>query len=85
MANTPMFSTDPFTGKTYYHGFNPMTAPEFFEEYVVLIDHGNGEVTHLVEGLEAAELLAELAVYRDGALYSAVLDRDYNTICEYES
>lgn len=55
------------------------------EEYIVLIDHGNGEVTHLVEGLEAAELLAELAVYRDGALYSAVIDRDYNTICEYES
>lgn len=55
------------------------------DEYVVLIDHGNGEVTHLIEGLEAAELLAELAVYQDGALYSAVIDKNYNCICEYES
>ena len=54
-------------------------------EYIVLIDHGNGEVTHLVEGREAAELLAEIAVYQDGALYSAVIDKDNNRICEHES
>ena len=32
MAKTPMFSTNPITGKKYYHGFNPMTAPEFFDK-----------------------------------------------------
>ena len=51
-------------------------------EFIVYIDKENTEAQHLVTGLEAAKLCAEQAV-KDGALYSAVIDKDGNTVAEY--
>ena len=54
-----------------------------FEEYTVLLDKGNSEATHLVQGLSDAKFMAVLAYEKGEALYSAVIDKDGNRVAEY--